>query len=199
MSRKIVIFLLVLGLAILGGAAGLRAATGTPDTTADTIGGAFSLTDQNGKTVTDSDFRGRLMLVEFGYTACPNICPQQLELIRVALDSLGDKAKKIAPIFVTLDPDHDTPGHLHDYLAVFSNHEPAFTGLTGPMKNIDDMARRYHIYYQKNFAPGTGDVLSVDHSIALFLMDKNGDFIRTFTGPSPGELTAGLNDALNHM
>ena len=92
------------------------------------VGGPFSLTGTDGKTVTDADFRGRYMLVFFGFTHCPDICPAELQVIAQALDKLGDKGKKVAPLFITLDPERDTPHAMASYVQSFG---PNFVGLTG--------------------------------------------------------------------
>src|SRR5947209_17602610 len=92
------------------------------------IGGAFALTDQNGKRRTDADFRGKFMLVYFGFTYCPDVCPTDLQQMGLAVDRLGPAGDAVQPIFITLDPDRDTPEHLKDYMPLF---HPRFVGLTG--------------------------------------------------------------------
>ena len=110
------------------------------------VGGPFSLVGADGKTVTDADFRGRYMLVFFGFTHCPDICPAELQVIAQALDKLGDKAKKVVPVFITLDPERDTPQAMADYVKSFG---PNFVGLTGSPEAIAAAAKAYRVAYAK--------------------------------------------------
>src|SRR5262245_62465529 len=110
------------------------------------IGGSFTLVDQNGKTVTDRDFRGKYMLIFFGFTHCPDICPAELQVMSAALDALGPKAEEVAPIFVTLDPGRDTPEAVGAYVKNFRKN---FVGLTGSPAEIDNVAKAYRVTHQK--------------------------------------------------
>ncbi len=139
------------------------------------IGGPFSLIDQNGQTKSDKDFAGRYMLVYFGYTNCPDVCPTTLSVIARAMDKLGAQGKQIVPIFITVDPARDTPAVLKHYLGIFG---PEFAGLTGPMPSIALVAKEYHVYYKKH-EPVNG-MYAVDHSNVIYLMGPDGNFIADY-------------------
>ncbi len=113
------------------------------------IGGPFSLTDQYGHTRSDKDFAGRYMLIYFGYTNCPDVCPTTLSVIADAMDKLGGDAKKVVPIFITVDPARDTPKALKSYMAAFG---PEFIGLTGPMPSIKLVTKEYRVYFKAHKA-----------------------------------------------
>ena len=140
------------------------------------IGGPFSLTDQNGNPVRDTDFRGKFMLVYFGYGFCPDVCPTELQNIAAALDELGDKAKAVQPIFITVDPERDTPKFLADYVPSFY---PRLIGLTGTREQIDKVAKEYRVYYAKVESDSAGDYL-VDHTSYVYLMGRDGGFLTMF-------------------
>jgi len=139
------------------------------------IGGPFALTDQHGKRVTDADFRGRYMLVFFGYVFCPDVCPTGLHNATLALQKLGGRAKDVAPIFVTIDPDRDTPAALRNYL---SNFHPGFTGLTGGAADIKQAAGAYRVAYGKE--DGKGDNYLMFHSTLIYLMGPDGAYRAMF-------------------
>jgi protein SCO1/2 len=153
------------------------------------IGGPFALVDQNGKTRTDKDFRGKLALVYFGYTYCPDVCPTALQVMSVALDMLGKDAEQVAPIFITVDPERDTVAHLRDYV---KNFHPGLVGLTGSAEAIRQTAKAYRIFYRKaDVGPdgkkaGDGDYL-MDHSSIVLLMDREGRYLTHFTHQSKSE------------
>jgi len=138
------------------------------------IGGPFTLTDQDGKTVTAGDFKGEPILVFFGYTHCPDICPTTLDSISQMFKALGP-GRPTRALFVTLDPQRDTPGVMKDYLSSF---DPRIVGLTGSQAAIDAVAHEYRVYAKK-VPTGDGDY-SVDHTGVVYLMDKNGDFAESF-------------------
>src|SRR3954470_5482929 len=129
------------------------------------IGGPFALTDQNGRPRTDADFRGRLMLVYFGFTYCPDICPTDLQQMGLALDRLGAAGDMVQPVFITLDPERDTPEHLKEYMPLF---HPRFVGLTGDAEAIQAAARAYRVYYKKVELENKSDY-TVDHSAFVYL------------------------------
>ncbi len=140
------------------------------------IGGPFQLVDSNNQPVTDADFRGKLMLVYFGFTFCPDICPTDLLVISNVIEKLGEDASKVAPIFISVDPERDTPEHLKTYM---ENFNPNITALTGAPEAIADVAKEYKVYY-KRIDDGTTKDYLVDHTAIKYLMDKDGNFITHF-------------------
>ena len=144
--------------------------------TREPIDGSFVLTDQHGTRRTDADFRGKLMLVYFGFTFCPDICPTDLLQISLALNQLGLHGERVQPIFITVDPERDTPEHLHRYMSLF---HPRFVGLTGDAIAIRDAARAYRAYYKKvEWDDGSG--YTIDHSAFIYLVGSQGEYLRYF-------------------
>lgn len=142
------------------------------------FGGPFTLVDQDGKTRTDAEFRGRYLLVYFGYTFCPDLCPTELQTISDALDRLGDKAARVQPLFITIDPARDTVPVMKEYVSHF---RPGLIGLTGGAPGIAAAAKTYRVYYAEvPAADGGGDYL-MDHSGFVFLMGPDGRYITHFT------------------
>jgi cytochrome oxidase Cu insertion factor (SCO1/SenC/PrrC family) len=136
------------------------------------VGGPFTLTDQNGRPRSDTEFRGKLMIVYFGYTYCPDICPTDLMAISQALDALGPEAEGVQPIFITIDPERDTRG-LADYVAAFHH---SFVGLTGSPDEIRKVANAYKAFYMK--VPGDRNAdYSIDHAGVIYLMGRNGEYL----------------------
>ncbi len=148
------------------------------------VGGPSTLVDASGKTVTDQDFRGRYMLIFFGYTHCPDICPAELQVMAAALDQLGDKAKKVVPIFITLDPERDTPQVLKQYVPSF---HPSFLGLYGDAEATARTAKEFKVFVQKQPVKNGG--YSVDHGAGTFILDRDGK-LRLFAqyGQGPAAL-----------
>ena len=142
------------------------------------IGGPFSLVGADGKPVTDRNFRGRYMLIFFGFTHCPDICPAELQVIAQAMEQLGDKAKKVVPIFVTLDPERDTPEAMANYVKSFG---PNFVGLTGSPEAIAAAAKAYRVAYSKVENKDSAGDYSVDHSALAYLMDPEGRYVTHFS------------------
>ena len=158
------------------------------------IGGPFSLVDQNGNRVTEKDFGDRYMLVFFGFTSCPDICPAGLQLVSAALEKLGEKANRIVPIFISVDPERDTPEKLGEYV---QNFDARFVGLTGTPEEIAKAARAYRVYYKKVPNADLPDDYAIDHTAIFYLMDPNGDFVTHFTPTTPvEEMAARLDTAL---
>jgi protein SCO1/2 len=154
------------------------------------IGGPFALTDQNGRRVTDKDFAGRFMLIYFGYTYCPDVCPTELNTMALALDKLGTRVR-IVPVFITIDPARDTPEALKTYLASFG---PEFVGLTGSDAEIAAVAKAYRVYYKKG--EGEGDTYLMDHTSLLYLVGPDGKLAALFrTGAEPDDIAAGIKRA----
>jgi protein SCO1/2 len=140
------------------------------------IGGPFRLTDQNGRPVTDEDFRGKPFLVFFGYTHCPDVCPTTLFDVSEVMRRLGPDADKTAALFITVDPERDTPATLKDYLGSF---DPHLRGITGAPDAVAAVAKEYRVYYKK--VPSENGDYSMDHTAIVYLMDKNGHFVAPFS------------------
>lgn len=148
------------------------------------IGGPFQLTDQFGKVRSERDFRGHLMLVYFGFTTCPDICPTDLQAIGLAMDRLGTDADDVQPLFITVDPERDTREHLADYVAMF---HPRLLGLTGSAEAVQNAADAYRVYYKRvDFDKGDG-YYTVDHSAFIYLMDRDGKYLGFFPPGTPAE------------
>ena len=146
------------------------------------IGGPFTLVDQTGRTVTDQDFRGRYMLVFFGFTHCPDVCPAELQVMSASLDELGPKADEIVPIFITLDPERDTQEAMGAFVKNFGSR---FVGLTGSPEAIAGAADAYHVAYAKIQEDTRKPDYSIDHSGLVYLMGKDGEYITQFTYGTP--------------
>jgi cytochrome oxidase Cu insertion factor (SCO1/SenC/PrrC family) len=136
------------------------------------VGGPFTLTDQTGRTRRDNEFRGKLMVVYFGYTYCPDVCPADLMAITQALDVLGSAAEGIQPVFITVDPERDTKV-LKDYVAAF---HPSLVGLTGSPEEIRKVANSYKAFYAKVPNERSGEY-SIDHAGVIYLMGRNGEYL----------------------
>ena len=150
------------------------------------LGGPFLLTDQNGATRTDQQFRGKFMLVFFGYTYCPDVCPTTLAVMKAALETIGSRADRIAPVFITVDPKRDTPAKLKTYLSSFG---PRFIGLTGDDAAIASVAKAYRVYYRVH-PPENGGEYTVDHSGVVYLMDESGAFVANYSLETSPEMMA---------
>ncbi len=172
-------FLLVL---VVGAGVWLYLA-GDPAERSGGIGGPFHLEDGAGHVVTDRDLRGHYLLVYFGYTFCPDVCPTTLTAIAAALDRLGKRADAVEPVFITVDPARDTPKVVHDYAAAFS---PRILALSGTPAEIAKAAGEYRVYYARHAAPDGGADYTVDHSSIIYLMAPDGRFI----APIPADETA---------
>jgi protein SCO1/2 len=139
------------------------------------VGGPFHLEDQNGKPFTDQDMKGRPFLVFFGFTHCPDICPTTLFDMSQVLRTLGPDADRTGALFITVDPERDTPAVIKDYL---SNFDPHLRGLTGDQASIDTAIREYRVYAKK--VPLQGGDYTMDHTAIVYLMDKDGQFVAPF-------------------
>jgi protein SCO1/2 len=153
--------------------------------TVATIGGPFRLTDQDGRTVSDQDLKGHPFLVFFGFTHCPDVCPTTLFEVSEILRSLGPAANGTRALFITVDPERDTPALMKDYLA---NFDPHLWGLTGDPTAVAAVAKAYRVYYKK--VPLDGDGYTMDHTAIVYLMDKNGRFVAPFNLKRPAEAAA---------
>jgi protein SCO1/2 len=186
--RFLLIAAILAGLVILGTGAFLalalrdtpRGAAGTA--LASAIGGPFQLVDQNGKTVTDADLKGKWSLIYFGYTHCPDACPTALNDISIALSELGPKRDAVRPVFITVDPERDTPESLKAYLMSF---DAPILALTGTAEQVAKAAKGYRVYFAKH--PEAGGDYSMDHSSVIYVMDPEGRFTASFTHESAPE------------
>lgn len=158
------------------------------------IGGPFQLTDHTGRKVSDADYRGRYMLIFFGYTFCPDVCPTTLATVTAAMDKLPPAStKKLVPIFVSIDPERDTVEVMKDYVNAFS---PDIVGLTGTPEEVAKVAKVFKVYAAK-VKSDSPEHYTVDHSAILYLMGPDGKFVAHFThGVSPDDLAAGLKKHL---
>ncbi|WP_431855886.1 SCO family protein [Azospirillum sp.] len=178
----------LVGLALAAGIAWwqVRHATQQVETSAAAVGGPFRLTDHTGKTVTDADYRGKYLLIYFGYTFCPDVCPTELSTMAASLDKLGPTADRIQPLFITIDPERDTVAHMADYVPLF---HPRLVGLTGTPDEVRAVAKAYRVYAAK--APGSsGEGYLMDHSSFVYLMGPDGKFIAVFPGGTSPEKMA---------
>jgi protein SCO1/2 len=160
------------------------------------IGGPFTLVDQDGKPVTEAILDGHLNVIYFGYTYCPDVCPTTLQDITAALDMMGDDAKEVQPILITVDPERDTPEVLKEYVGWFY---PTMIGLTGTPEEIEAAKQAYKVYSAK--APQeddeTGENYLVDHSSIVYVMGPDGQFITHFAhGTTPEEMAKKLEELI---
>jgi protein SCO1/2 len=147
---------------------------GAPPTAA--IGGPFRLLDQNRRTVTDADLKGHPFLVFFGFTHCPDVCPTTLFEISEVMRELGADADRLGALFITVDPERDTPEALKEYLSSF---DPHLVGLTGDLNAVGAVAKAYRVYFKK--VPLDDGGYTMDHTAIVYLMDKDGRFVAPFS------------------
>ena len=140
------------------------------------VGGPFTLTDQWGKRRSLAEFRGKLVLLYFGYTYCPDVCPTDLAVIGAMLRSLGPQGKVVQPIFITLDPQRDKAPVLREYVAAF---HPSFLALRGSEEETRRIALSYKVFYEKLRRPNT-DAYFIDHAALTFLLNREGEYIAFF-------------------
>jgi cytochrome oxidase Cu insertion factor (SCO1/SenC/PrrC family) len=155
--------------------------------------GAFNLVDPRGQPVTDRTFRGQWMLVYFGYTYCPDVCPTTLQTISSVLDQLGDQAARIAPIFITVDPDRDTPKIIGDYVALFDSR---LIGLTGSPAQIAEAKSAYGVFSHRASSGGQGGYL-VDHSSYMYFVGPDGKLRALFpAGATEADIVVAIGGAM---
>ncbi len=212
------IVLTILGLAIVAGGAvwhlggpSSQSATVTatadaaPTPPSDDLDAHFSLTDQNGMRRTEADFRGKYMLVFFGYTHCPDVCPTTLAVEAEALDTIGQLASRITPIFISVDPARYTTYPLKSHLASLDARAPSsprikFWGLTGSEQEIAKAAESYRVYYRAHLDElhSNGAGYSIDHTANVLLMSPEGKFLAYYSpGVLPDEMAADLMKTLS--
>lgn len=158
------------------------------------VGGPFALTDHTGRRVTEKDFLGRHMLIMFGFTYCPDVCPSGLQVMSAALDQLGAKAERIQPVFVSVDHERDTPDQLALYIKSF---HPRLVGLTGSAEEIAVAARAYRVYYKKVVDEKSTAGFTYDHSALIYLMGPDGSYLAHFPhAASPDTIASRLAQLL---
>ena len=171
--------------------AGTDARQGAETQLSASIGGAFALTDQNGIRRSQADFAGRPMLVYFGFTYCPDVCPTALDIMGGALDALQQRDaiayERLQPVFISVDPARDTPPVLRDYLAYF---HPRLSGLTGSQAEIDAVKSAFKIYAARGAAEDENGNYNVDHSSFFYLMDENNRYLAHFDHAITPEILA---------
>ncbi len=151
----------------------------------DLIVADFELQDTSGNRVTAKDFSGKPMLVYFGFTYCPDVCPTELMRLGQVLDDLGEQSKQINTILISVDPERDTPESMKAYLEVF---HPEIIGLTGNPDQIKDAARAFRVYYARVDDPSSAVEYTMDHSAFVYLMDENGKYLTHFSPDTDIEL-----------
>jgi protein SCO1/2 len=157
------------------------------------VGGPFELTDQSGHRRTDADFRGKLVVLYFGYTYCPDVCPTELQSISLALNKLGAAAEAAQPLFITVDPERDTPARLADFVSSF---HPRLIGLTGSLAEIRKTAIAYKTFFAKHSIATPGDY-SVDHTGFIHLVSKDGRYLGFLPpGLAPGAIADAIRTRL---
>lgn len=155
------------------------------------IGGPFTLTTHEGRVVTDKDFVGKYKLVFFGYTFCPDICPTELQTIAQAMDVMGDSGADVQPLFITIDPERDTPPVLADYVKLF---HPSIIGLTGTAEQIAAVAKAYRVYYARSQGEPDPTQYLMDHSTFAYLLAPEGSFVTVFAkGSTPEQMVEAIN------
>jgi protein SCO1/2 len=157
-----------------------------------TIGGSFSLIDGDGKRVTEADFKGKWLMIFFGYTFCPDACPTALSAMAEAMDRLGAQADQVQPIFITIDPERDTPQVMKEYVGNFG---PKIVGLTGTSADIAAVAQSFRVYYKK---AGDGANYLMDHSTAILVMNPEFHFAGIIPGDAkPAQMIERLNEIMS--
>jgi protein SCO1 len=171
-ENRILALIALLAALLLGACSGQKEA---PPLEGAAIGGPFTLTSHEGRPVSNSDFDGRYRLVYFGYSYCPDVCPVDLQQLMQGLRLFerrqADRAARVQPLFISIDPERDTPAVLTDYVAAF---HPRLIGLTGTAAQIKDVAKRYGVYFARAGEPGAEDYL-MDHSRAAMLFGPQGE------------------------
>jgi protein SCO1 len=149
------------------------------------MGGHFTLLTAEGNAVTEGSFPGKWLLVYFGYTFCPDACPTAMNALGVTLDELGPLAAEVQPIFITVDPERDTPQVVADYVKAF---DPRIVGLSGTPEQIAAAAKEFRVYYQVR--PLGSDEYAIDHSSFIYVIDPQGRVVELLTGNLPGHSMA---------
>lgn len=179
-----ILFAIIAGIALsevlVGGAENRN--PGGSSAGAPSVGGPFTLVNHHGETVTEQDFRGRFMLLYFGFTFCPDVCPTELGVMAAAVKALGEKGEQVTPVLITIDPERDTPEVMARYVALF---HPRLVGLTGSPEQVDAAARAWHVYYAKVEDESVSEAYTMDHSSIVFLMGPGGEYLKLFRPQTP--------------
>jgi protein SCO1 len=184
---RIGILLLLIATGAVIAATGVVVWLGLPSAASPNIGGPFKLTDANtGKTVTDRTYRGKTMVIYFGYTYCPDACPTALNNIAQAMAKLGPAAKNAAPLFISIDPARDTPKLMANYVAAF---DPRIQGLVGDAATTAKVAKEFGVYYERHNEPD-GSYL-MDHSSLIYVIGGTGKFLKFLPSSESGATLAG--------
>lgn len=155
----------------------------------------FELTDHNGMVKTDEEFRGRWLLVFFGFTNCPDVCPTGLATIAQVMDDLGAEGTAVQPLFITVDPERDTPGVLANYIPQFG---PGILGLSGSTEQIERTAKAFKIYYQKIEETSSSDSYTLGHTSSFLLFDPLGEFVRIYEfNQDPAAIVSDLRERIS--
>ncbi|MEK9946752.1 MAG: SCO family protein [Alphaproteobacteria bacterium] len=196
-SRRGPILILAAGLAVIVGLGlGFLIPVSKPDleVSQSIIGGPFEMVNHLGETVTQESFKGRHMLVYFGYTFCPDVCPTELQSMTVALNDMGEEADAITPVFVTIDPARDDVAAVRDYIGFF---HPRLVGLTGTPEQVEAMTDAFGVFYARARDTGETTDYLMDHSSLIFLMDEDGRYVTHIrANTSPEAMARQLRDAL---
>jgi protein SCO1/2 len=197
-GRSLALTLSVLALLILGASLLLMRLSPSDNASraeAIQIGGPFTLTNHRGEPVTEETFAGRYMLIYFGYSFCPDICPTSLQTMAAAYDLLSaEEQAEVAPIYITIDPERDTVEAMADYVPLFHDD---MIGLTGSVEQIDAAAGAYRVYHRKNVSEEGSDEYFVDHSSYYYLMGPDGRYVTHFGHEeTEEEMAAGLREAI---
>jgi cytochrome oxidase Cu insertion factor (SCO1/SenC/PrrC family) len=159
------------------------------------VGGPFTMVNQNGETVTEKSFAGKPMLLFFGFTYCPDVCPTELQVMAAALAELGEAGKAIQPILVSVDPERDKPEVLKAYVSNFGDQ---FIGLTGTPEQVAAMASMYRVFFAKQENKDDPENYLMDHSSIIYLMGPDGRFLKHFSYTTDAKaLAEGLREALS--
>lgn len=196
MSKRSLIIIALVAVIGLGAGAALfwraESPAGADSAQAD-VGGPFELVNQDGQTVDESILEGRWSVVFFGFTYCPDICPSTLQAVAAAQEQLGPRGADLQTVFISVDPERDTPEQLKTYLSLDAFPD-GVVGLTGAPEQIEQVAKAYYVYYRKS---GEGPDYTVDHSTAAYLMDPQGRFNRVLAyGLSPDEMARLIRTAM---
>lgn len=158
------------------------------------LDGTFALTDHDGNAVTEASYRGRFMLVYFGFTHCRKVCPRSLACMTAALDELGDAGRRIVPLYITVDPERDTPEAMKAFLEA---HFPRFTGLTGNREAIDKAKASFRVFTRRGPDPEDEEGYAVPHTAFAYLLGPDGTYLTHFMDTADAEkMAGGLRDVL---